>query len=93
MLKSGPAHVHALMMVMPGKGQKFKQLTAEQIIGAAEYIKDIDVEVFRMQSSQWWEEKASDDSLSGLASYCAKGVAKLPYTYADAGDTWDLLPR
>ena len=85
--------------MMPGKGQKFKQLTAEQIIGAAEYIKDIDVEVFRIQSSRWWEEKAFNDSSSGLASYCAKGVANLPYTYtytytyADAGDTWDLLPR
>lgn len=91
-LRSGPAHIHAVLMVMPDKGQAFKELLLSAGALSTSEIPNIEIKPFCVQPKYVGTNTAFHNSLSNLISYCAKGYRSLPDSYASKEDSCLFLP-
>lgn len=75
-------HVHGVLMIMPGRGQLFRQTLPSDGLKTTTTIEDISIEQFDPDKG----------ALEHLTSYCMKGYQALPSTLADREEAINFLP-
>jgi hypothetical protein len=91
-LKSGSAHIHAVLMVMPDKGQAFKEKMLSVGVMRTPEITDVEIRPFLIQPKYEASDSPFETSLFKLIDYCSKGYRDLPDSYAGKGDCYLYLP-
>lgn len=75
-------HVHGVLMIMPGRGQLFRETLLSDGLRTTTAIEDIRIEQFDPDKG----------TLEHLTSYCMKGYQALPSTLADREEAMSVLP-
>lgn len=76
-------HVHGVLMIMPGRGQEFRETLLSDGLRTTTAIEDTWIEQFDPDKG----------SLEHLTSYCMKGYQALPSTLADREEAMCFLPH